>query len=388
MQEKIGAVITGGDFQALGVLRTLARKDIPIILLDSDHCISRYSRFKKEFLRSPHPSMEETYLDFLIKLAKKRKIYDWVIFPNSDEAVYILSKHKEVLEEFYRIPTPGWEVIQYIYNKENTYQFAEKHKIPIPKTYYPKDLEELLNLDFEFPIVIKPSTRDFYNKVKIKALRINNKKELIKKYQWVSTIIHPSQILIQEYIPGGPKYLYSFCPFFKNGKVMTSIMARRPRQHPMDFGHSSTFVELVDIPEIQQISEKFLSLIGYYGIAEVEFMRNPQNGEYKLLEVNPRIWGWHTLAIAAGVDFPYILYKDMIGEEMEGYSPLKNVSWMRSITDIPTVFLEIVKGNMKMRDYFAFMKGKIEFATFSLDDPLPFFVEILMFPYFLKKRGF
>ena len=49
MAEKVGAVITGGDFQALGVLRTLAKKDIPVIMLDSDFCIGKYSRFKKKF---------------------------------------------------------------------------------------------------------------------------------------------------------------------------------------------------------------------------------------------------------------------------------------------------------------------------------------------------
>ena len=89
-------------------------------------------------------------------------------------------------------------------------------------------------------------------------------------------------------------------------KIVTGIMARRARQHPMDFGHASTFAELVKIPEIQQIAEKFLSLIDYYGICEVEFIQDPRDGKYKLIEVNPRVWGWHTLAIAAGVDLPYL----------------------------------------------------------------------------------
>ncbi len=51
MPEQIGVVITGGDFQALGVLRSLARKDIPVAVLDHDHCISRYSRFPKRYFR-------------------------------------------------------------------------------------------------------------------------------------------------------------------------------------------------------------------------------------------------------------------------------------------------------------------------------------------------
>ncbi|MCK4819388.1 hypothetical protein KA005_26685, partial [bacterium] len=63
MHKKVGALITGGDFQALGVLRTLAKKDIPVIMLDSDYCIGKYSKFKKKFFRSPRPSDNQSYVD-------------------------------------------------------------------------------------------------------------------------------------------------------------------------------------------------------------------------------------------------------------------------------------------------------------------------------------
>jgi len=389
MQKKVGVVLTGGDFQGLGVLRTLAKKDIPILLLDNQYCIGRYSRFKKKFLKSPHPSETEFYLNFLINLVKKESINGWVIFPNSDEAVFVLSKYKSLLEEFYRIPTPSWDVIKNVYIKEKTYKLAQEHNIPVPKTYYPKSLKELIELDLYFPLVIKPSIRDhFYNKVKIKAFRINDKKELIKTYNKVCSIIDPSEVIVQEFIPGGPDNLYSFCPFFKNGRALVSIMARRSRQHPMDFGHASTFAELVHIEAMQKSAEKFLRLIDYSGIAEVEFMYDPRSEDYKLLEVNPRIWGWHTLAIAAGVDFPFIVYQDMIGEKIEFQLPMNHMKWVRLVTDIPTVFLEIIKGKMKINDYLSSMKGKKEFAVFAPYDPLPFFAEIAMIPYLWITRGF
>ncbi len=293
------------------------------------------------------------------------------------------------MEEFYRIPTPGWEIIQNLYIKENTYKIAEKHHIPIPKTYYPKSYDELTTLDLQYPVIIKPSIRDkFYNKVKTKAFLINNMKQLEKTYRRVCSIIDPSEVLIQEFIPGGPKQLFSFCPFFKNREVVSSVMARRSRQHPMDFGHATTFAELIDIPELHRIAEKFLSLIDFYGIAEVEFMKDSISGKYKLIEVNPRIWGWHSLAIAAGVDLPYILYQDMIGEKIEVQNTFKKINWVRLITDIPTVFIEVVKGKMKIGDYITSMKGKKEFAVFSFKDPLPFFVELAMIPYLWTKKGF
>lgn len=389
MTNRIGALITGGDFQGLGVLRTLARKDIPIILLDSDHCISKYSRFKKKFIRSPHPSQAENYLRFLIDLAKKEKIDGWVIFPNSDEAVYVLSRYKEILENYYRIPIPGWEVIRNVYIKKETYQVAEKNGIPIPKMYNTNSLNRLVESDLQYPLVIKPSIRDhFYNKTRIKAFRINNKEELIKTYQQVRDVIDPEEILVQDFIPGGPTNLYSFCPFFKDGKVITGVAGRRARQHPMDFGHASTYVELVDIPELRSLAEKFLGLINFYGIAEVEFMQDPRDNEYKLIEVNPRVWGWHTIAIAAGVDMPYLLYQDMIGQEIEVPPSLKQIKWTRLTTDIPTVFLEIIKGKMRVSQYMASMRGQKVDAVLSVDDPLPFVAEVALIPYLWIKRGF
>jgi hypothetical protein len=49
---------------------------------------------------------------------------------------------------------------------------------------------------------------------------------------------------------------------------------------------------------------------------------------------------------------------------------------------------EIMKGRMSPAEYVTSLKGKKEFAVFSLDDPLPFFAEILMIPYLWVKRGF
>lgn len=389
MVEKIGALITGGDFQALGVIRTLARKDIPVVLLDNDLCIGKFSKFKKRFFKSPSPINEKPYLDFLINLAEEKHLSGWVVFPNNDISVHLLSKNKKILEKYYKIPTPSWDIIQYVHIKKKFYQLAKKNGISIPETYYPDNLIELKEMKFEFPMVIKPSITDnFYQKIKMKAILIKNMDELIKTYKWVCSIIKPSEVLVQEFIPGGPSRLYSFCPFFKNGTVISSITARRPRQHPMDFGHASTFAELVDIPEIQEISKKFLNLINYYGIAEVEFMKDPRDGKYKLIEINPRIWGWHSLAIAAGIDLPYMLYQDMLGQKIKANKPKKDIKWVRLTTDIPTVLSEVLKRNIKISDYITSMKGNKEFAVFSFEDPLPFFMEIALVPYLWWKRGF
>ena len=117
-------------------------------------------------------------------------------------------------------------------------------------------------------------------------------------------------------------------------------------------------------------------------------MYDPKDDQYKLIELNPRIWGWHTLAIGAGVDLPYLLYKDVIGESYNSAKAVENLKWVRLITDVPTVFNEIRKGNMTVREYLSSMRGDMEFAVLSKKDPLPFFAELFMLPYLWIKRGF
>lgn len=385
----IGVVLTGGDFMALGVLRTLARKNIPILLLEHEHSISRYSIYPKRVRKAPRPDDPDAYARFLVETAESEGIRGWVIIPNSDELVYVLSKHRDRLSPYYRIPTPGWDVIRDLYIKKNTYQLAERLGIPIPATRYPQSVEEAAALDIPYPAVLKPSIRDhYYNQTRIKAHRVENRGELVRVFRRMAELIPPSEILVQDMVPGGAKELYSFCPFFKDGGILAGITARRARQHPMDFGHASTYAEEVEIPELRDLARRLLGAIGYYGLAEVEFMRDTRDGVYRLIEVNPRVWGWHALAIASGVDLPYYLYADMTGSaQTPPPAAGGNARWLHFTTDLPTAALEIARGRMSARSYLASLRGARD-AVFSLRDPLPFLAELLMIPYLYWKRGF
>ncbi len=85
-----------------------------------------------------------------------------------------------------------------------------------------------------------------------------------------------------------------------------SLTARRARQHPREFGRAATYVETVEAPEIELYSERFLKAINYHGVVEIEYKRDPRSGQYKLLDVNARTWGFHSIGSASGVDFPYL----------------------------------------------------------------------------------
>jgi D-aspartate ligase len=64
---------------------------------------------------------------------------------------------------------------------------------------------------------------------------------------------------------------------------------------------------------LEELSERFLRAIDYYGLVELEYKLDPRDSQYKLLDVNARTWGYHSLGAQAGVDFSYMLYSDQIG---------------------------------------------------------------------------
>jgi D-aspartate ligase len=384
-----GALIIGGDFHGLGIARNLEVLGIPVFVVDPGFCIARFSRLRDAFFKCPPLADTEAFIDFLMKLATSEKLGKTVLFPVSDTAVHILSKYRNKLEQQYLVPTPAWEITKLAYDKKLTYQIANEIGIPIPKTYFPENEEELSKLELDFPVILKPAiTSNFYPVSHLKAIRSNNHKELLRNYRYMFSIIDKSEIMVQEIIGGGPKNLYSFCSLFGNGAVKAKIMAVRLRQHPMDFGSSSTYVITCTIPQLEELSTRILRHMNYYGLSEVEFMFDERDDTFKLIDINPRTWAWHTLGAKAGVNFSALLFRDMHNDPVQLDSFESGVIWIRELTDIPTAATEIVKKRLKVTDYLGTLKGKKELAVFSRRDPLPFVVELFQGPYMWCKRGF
>ena len=385
----MGVVILGGDFQALGASRCLATHNVPVILVDAGPNIARFSSCFRRRIRLPALHDPRIFADRLVALAKRYGLKGWMLLPNDDELVKLLAVNKEALSEWYAVPVPSWPVVRKYYYKNESYELAQRISVPVPKIYAGRAVEEILALGPVFPLVLKPRAKErYYPAAKKKAVRVNTPAELRREYKIMTSIIGPEEIVIQEFIPGGGKNLYSYAAFYDGCRIVAGMAANRIRQHPPDFGHATTFAISVDIPGLKDLSERLFREIDFYGIAEVEFMWDEREGLYKFIEINGRIWGWHTLAKAAGVNLPYLLYRHMTGQDVETQAPKVGVKWVRVITDFPTCIKEILAGRTSLREYGRSMSGSKEFAVFSFKDPLPFFMEFLMVPYLWWKRGF
>jgi D-aspartate ligase len=166
------------------------------------------------------------------------------------------------------------------------------------------------------------------------------------------------------------------------------MVCRRRRQHPPDFGRASTFVETIEEPAVEALSERILSRIRYDGLVELEFKRDPRDGSFKLLDFNARTWGYHSIAPVAGVDFPYLSYRHALGLPVEPQRATPGIRWVRLLTDLPTGFVQIRAGDFTLRQYLRTLRSAHVEAVFSREDPLPGLAEVALLPYLMVKRGF
>ena len=379
--------MVGGDHPGLGVARSLGRRGIPVVVIDDQISISRFSRFATRVLRVKDRLSEESAVNAVLDIGNRLNLKDWVLYPTRDETVAAFSRHRSRLAEFFRVTTPEWDTIRWAWNKKETYRLAEQLGIPAPKTWNPQSIEELEGLQGRLPLALKPAVKEnFFYATGAKAWRADTIEELREIYRRAAQHIKPEEILIQEIIPGNGGCQFSYCAFFRDGKAHSSLVARRERQHPHEFGRAATYVESIESPEIEQLAERFLKAINFYGLVEVEFKRDTRDGQFKLLDVNARTWGFHSLGHAAGVDFPYLLFADQMGQAVESCRGRAGVGWLRLITDLPTVLTETIHGRLKLPQYLRSLKNTRVESVFSSDDPLPSLAEIVLLPYLVTKK--
>jgi D-aspartate ligase len=387
--DDVGSVVIGGDFQGLGVVRSLGHHQIPVGVIDDELSISRFSRYASFSVKVSTFGDASKTVEILLDLARMRGLQGWVLYPTRDETVAAISQNKEELEKFYRVPTPDWNTIKHLWDKRNTYDLAKRLGIPIPRMCQVADIKELNDLELTFPVVIKPAIKEhFVYATAVKAWRANNRPQLKEFFDRASRFMPIDELLIQDLIPGDGGSQYSYCSFFKHGQAILSLVACRRRQHPVEFGKSSTYVESIELPQLEEHSERFLRAIDYYGLVELEYKYDSRNGQYCLLDVNGRTWGYHTIGRRAGVDFPYLLFSDQLSKPVERSRGRAGVRWIRLITDLPVGLISILQGKVQTGAYIRSLREFDEEAVFSRDDPMPALAEIALIPYLAIKRGF
>jgi D-aspartate ligase len=386
-QRPAGALVLGADYRALGVARSLGRRGVQVwVVAERAEPIATVSRYARRSQRWP-PGDDQSRVRFLSELAAANDLHGWVLIPSADGTAALVARAHEELATYYTHTTPHWDVVRWAYDKRLTYELAERVGVPCPQTLRPgRSLDGTLN-QVQFPAVLKPAIKESANALTTaKAWRVEDRADLDRRYVEACELLDPELLMIQELVPGGGAEQLSFAALCRDGVVLASLTARRTRQYPADFGRASTFVETVDCPEVLEPSLRLVSELRYTGLIEVEYKRDPRDGVLKLLDINPRVWGWHTLCGKAGVDFPWLLWLLARGEDVPSPRARSGVRWLRFTTDTPTAVKELLGRRLSVRDYARSLRRPRESAIFAWDDPVPGLVEVPVLAYVAARR--
>jgi predicted ATP-grasp superfamily ATP-dependent carboligase len=387
----IGAVVTAADYRALGVVRSLGRKGIPVwVLKGRQHLLASFSRYSSRSLVWPVED-EPSRVEFLVKLASEQGLQGWVLFPTDDEMVGLVARHYEPLSKHFRLTTPPKEQYDPMCNKWLLYQFAAKLKLDQPWTLCPRDAEQLATLPCSFPLIIKPALREVTNRLTSeKAWQVDDHRSLLARYEEACRVLPCDEVLIQEVVPGGADSQFSYAAVCSEGRPLAAVVAKRIRQYPMDYGRFSTAVETVDEPGVVEPSLRLLAALGYTGLIEIEFKRDCRDGRFKVIDLNPRVWGWHTIGSRLGLDFAYFQWLMSCGKSIPQMHAASGLHWVRMNPDWLVVLLEVLRGRLSLSQYLRSLHPPLETPIFAFDDLAPGLLELPSMAYLfctkLKRR--
>lgn len=381
----LGAIIFGGTHGSLSVARSLGRRGIPVWLVETGHSVASFSRYVEKRLVWNGPENPQA-LGWLIDLADRHGLEGWVLYPAADAETRFVAENHDTLSRRFGVITLAWNVLRLAQDKSLLYKRAEELGLAFPRSYVVDAAAGDGPNPDRFPVVIKPTTREDNNALTIaKAWRADDRESYQKLYGEARRLMPAEDIVVQEMIPGGGETQFSYTGLWRKGTPIASMLVRRTRQYALAFG-TGTFVESIDKPEIEDIANRLLGSLGYHGLVEAEFKFDSRDSQYKVLDVNTRVWTWIGLGEEAGVDFPWLAWRMETGDLPQMIRGRAGASWRYLPRDILAGMLEIRAGNMKARDFIQSLSRKSASATFAGDDLLPGLVDLPLVALRLARR--
>ncbi|MDX2465026.1 MAG: ATP-grasp domain-containing protein [Porticoccus sp.] len=385
-QEQSVLVLDGDTLPALSIIRSLGSKGVNLATASHlENPICSYSRYNQSSLSYSNP-LESTdeFLKWVEKTLTDNQYY--LIIPVTDRTLIHIARHFHDSPYAKKITMAGLDAIETVLDKAKTSLLAKQCGVPIPTSWdirYSEDLDKLQH-EFTYPIVVKPgrSISDKANRVPMTVRYAHSQKAL---YKISHELLNHTHLVLQQYFTGVGLGIELIAD---QGEIRYAFQHQRLHEMPLTGGGSS-YRKSVDIdPELLEASKKLIKALNWHGVAMVEFKKNPETGDFILIEINGRFWGSLPLAVVAGADFPYMLYQLYTTGAVEEHSPYRrdiycrklssDVRWLEAVirkdADTRLVTIPTIKSGLK--DLLHIFSPKHYFDAQSLKDIKPGLIDL------------
>ncbi|MFQ6051610.1 MAG: ATP-grasp domain-containing protein [Candidatus Hydrothermarchaeota archaeon] len=321
-------LVTGvGGAAGLGAVNSLSKTDVDIYGCDADPLAPGLyiTTLKKGFL-IPY-ARDPSFLGELNRIIEEYSID--VVIPTVDEEIIRLTEsgipENKVKDDKLkaRCLLPDKDSLTNAVNKYETYKVCKD--IPRPASIEVKDLNEIKGFVREkgFPLVVKP----YIGRGARGIFYVENENELLGQ------IKKRKDIFIQEYIPGGPVYTFGAL-YDSKGKYACGIVLKKLREKP-ETGGVAWAGEVVNDERVHSLGKKVVERIGgWRGAISIEFKLDGRDKNYKLMEINPRLFGYNYLATEAGINLAWYLVLLSLGKKLPSIpKPREGLTFIRCWVD-------------------------------------------------------
>lgn len=357
-------VTDGRSIAALAAVRSLGARGLSVTCGESfKYNYASFSRYAQKSVMYADPDDEpDQFLQDLDRELGRGTCQ--MIMPIRDNTTLLLAKHREQFRKHVRFCLPDYEALLIGRDKGKTVKAAIRHNVPIPQTFFPEDQSlESIARAINFPVLIKPRSSSGGRGI----LFAGDASALYRGYAAVKAVYN--EPIIQEYISAEREHLSVTFLFNEKSQLRASFAYQEFRQ----VGGSASHAISVSRPDVVECGAEFLRKLGWRGVANVEFVVDPRDKQFKMLEVNPRFWMSLALAIHAGVDFPYLLYRLVMEGDIEPVTDYRIGSHYRWLWPLDIVWLLNAKTWEHTKEFFSFRRPDQCYAVCSVSDPLPMF---------------
>jgi len=388
---RMGVFITDGNQRSsLAVIRSLGHRGIDVTVGAEEKGslagVSRYCR--SQFVYSAPEKDPSTFQQQLTEHCQNQH-YNLLI-PMTDLTCQLVADVHTELEEHVTVALPPGNAFEIASDKGRLVKLAQSLSVPVPRTIFVENIEQIEEIAtrLTYPVVIKPvrsrvRTTGGWHFGGVRYAE--SSKVVVATYRRMHEQIPLP--LIQEMVNGPGLGLFALCEY---GNIRTAFAHRRIREKPPSGGVSVLREAIPVDPAMRRYAEKLLSTLNWHGVAMVEFKLDNADMTPKLMEINGRFWGSLQLAIDAGVDFPWLLYRMYQGKPLENSvdyrSGVKTRWFLGDMDHLLIVWSHRRKslalppkhpGRLKTAWLFltSFRPG-VKSEVFRLSDPVPAWIEL------------
>jgi D-aspartate ligase len=383
-------VLGANTHGSLGIMRSLGRLGVPVHAVCSPpRGPASFSAYRKSAVvwDFGHAKPAET-VSFLLELAQwigKRSI----LIPTWDEMAVFTAEHYDLLKTGFIYPPQSALLARSLCDKKEMARLARKFGVPTPEVVFPQSLNDVLKYieTARFPVMLKGIDGNKLKERTGKKMAVVYSPRLLREMYIALEDLQEPNLMLQEYIPGGDDSIWMFNGYFNaRSECLAAFTGRKLRQTPVHTGMTSLGVCLQN-DRVEKITKVFMQSLGYQGILDIGYRYDARDGQYKVLDVNPRIGATFRLFVDDnGMDVARAFYLDMTGQPVPPARTREGRKWFVE-SDLKSCLDYHREGSLTIRQWIRSLRGIEEAGYFAWDDLAPFWRLCLTAVRFLFTRA-